>query len=107
MRRPRRSFSAEFKLEAVKLVTDKGYSISQACQELDVGETSFRRWLSQVKAEHQGYVLAGSKPISPDQQRIRELEDRIRVLEEDKMILKKATAILISLESKNTKQSRH
>lgn len=70
MRRARRTFSAEFKVEAVKLVTERGYSIPQACRELDIGETAFRRWLRQVQAEQQGYVPAGSKPISPEQQRI-------------------------------------
>lgn len=106
MRRARRTFSAEFKAEAVKLVTERGYTVPQACRELDIGETAFRRWLNQVQAEQQGYVLAGSKPISPEQQRIRELENRIKELEEDKDILKKATAILMSLENKNTKPSR-
>ena len=75
MRRPRRTFSAEFKAEAVKLITERGYSITQACKELDVGETALRRWVSQVQAECQGYVLPGSKPINPEQQRIRELEN--------------------------------
>ncbi|QIM68131.1 transposase [Basfia succiniciproducens] len=102
----RRTFSAEYKAEAVKLVTERGYSVSQACRELGVGETALRRWISQVQAEQQGYVLAGSKPISPEQQRIRELENRIKELEEDKAILKKATAILMSLENKNTKSLR-
>lgn len=106
MRRPRRTFSAEFKAEAVKLITERGYAITQACKELDIGETALRRWVSQVQAECQGYVLPGSKPISPEQQRIRELENRIKELEEDKDILKKATAILMSLESNDTKRSR-
>lgn len=106
MRRPRRTFSAEFKAEAVKLITERGYSITQVYKELDIGKTALRRWVSQVQAECQGYVLLGSKPISPEQQRIRELENRIKELEEDKEILKKATAILMSLESNDTKRSR-
>lgn len=106
MRRPRRTFSAEFKAEAIKLITERGYSITQACKELDIGETALRRWVSQVQAECLGYVLPGSKPISPEQQRIRELENRIKELEEDKEILKKATAILMPLESNDTKRSR-
>jgi IS222, family IS3 len=48
-----------------------------------------RRWISQVEAENQGHILPGSKPISPEQQRIDELEKRIKELEEDKLILKK------------------
>ena len=106
MKRARRFFSPEFKAEAVKLIKERGYSIAQACRELDIGETALRRWISQVEAENQGYILPGSKPISSEQQRIDELEKRIKELEEDKLILKKATAILMSLERQNTKPSR-
>ncbi|MDG6765356.1 transposase [Glaesserella parasuis] len=52
MRRPRRTFSAEFKAEAVKLITERKYSITQACKELDIGETALRRRVSQVQAEY-------------------------------------------------------
>lgn len=106
MRRARRTFTAEFKTEAVKLVTERGYSIPQACRELEVGETALRRWVAQVEAESKGYVLAGSKPLSLEQQRIWQLEKRIKELEEDKDILKKATAILMSLENSDTKRSQ-
>ena len=106
IKRARRFFSLEFKAEAVRLIQERGYSVSQACRELDIGETALRRWISQVEAENQGYILPGSKPISPEQQRIYELEKRIKELEEDKLILKKATAILMSLERQNTKPSR-
>jgi len=106
MKRARRFFSPEFKAEAVKLIKERGYSVSQACRELDISETALRRWISQVEAENQGYILPGSKPISPEQQSIDELEKRIKELEEDKLILKKATAILMSLERQNTKPSQ-
>ena len=106
MKRARRFFSSEFKAEAVKLIKERGYSVSQACRELDISETALRRWISQVEAENQGYILPGSKPISPEQQSIDELEKRIKELEEDKLILKKATAILMSLERQNTKPSQ-
>ncbi|KGQ23698.1 transposase, partial [Gallibacterium anatis] len=80
----RRTFSPDYKVAAVKLVTEQGYSVTQACSELGIGETALRRWIKQVQAEKQGYVLSGTKPLSPEQQRIRELEQRIKILEEDK-----------------------
>lgn len=40
MAKQRRSFSAEFKLEAACLVFDQGYSISEACRSLNIGETA-------------------------------------------------------------------
>ncbi len=45
MTRLRRSFTAEFKLEAASLVLDQGYSVPEASRSLDVGETVLRRWV--------------------------------------------------------------
>ena len=43
MTRLRRSFTAEFKLEAASLVLDQGYSVPEASRSLDIGETVLRR----------------------------------------------------------------
>ena len=75
MKRARRFFSPEFKAEAVRLIQERGYSVSQACRELDIGETALHRWISQIEAKNQGYILPRSKPISLEQQRIYELEN--------------------------------
>jgi transposase-like protein len=45
MTRLRRSFTAEFKLEAASLVLDQGYSVPEASRSLGVGETVLRRWI--------------------------------------------------------------
>ncbi|MBU3846042.1 MAG: transposase, partial [Candidatus Acinetobacter avistercoris] len=45
----RRIFTPEFKLEAASLVLDQGYSISQACRALDVGQTALKRWVDQLQ----------------------------------------------------------
>jgi transposase len=87
--RKRRSFSTEFKHEAACLVVDQGYSMTEACRSLDVGETGLRRWVDQLKAERGG-ITPVSKALTPDQQRIQELEARINRLEREKIILKKA-----------------
>src|SRR5436305_15007054 len=42
--RQRRSYTREFKVEAVKLVTQKGYSVAEAARSLDIGETLLRSW---------------------------------------------------------------
>jgi transposase len=41
----RRKFSREFKLEAVKLVTERGMSAAQACRDLELAESVLRRWM--------------------------------------------------------------
>ena len=99
-KKQRRSFSPEFKLEAALLVLDQGYSIPEASRSLDVGETALRRWIEQLRLERDG-TTPKSKALTPDQQRIQELEARVKRLEDEKRILKKATALLMSDEFKN------
>ena len=41
----RRVFSREFKVEAVRLVRERGVSVAQACRDLDVHENLLRKWV--------------------------------------------------------------
>lgn len=91
MKRERRSFDAAFKLQVVKMIQDQGLTVTQVCQELKLGETAVRRWLKQVEAEQNGQAGIG-KPLTPDQQRIRQLESENRQLRADNELLKKASA---------------
>ncbi|WP_279496574.1 IS3 family transposase [Aeromonas veronii] len=88
MTRLRRSFTAEFKLEAASLVLDQGYSVPEASRSLDVGETVLRRWVQQLQSERSGTTPI-SKALTPEQQKIQELEARINRLEREKDIPKK------------------
>lgn len=98
----RRVFTQEFKNEAASLVLDAGYSVVQACKALGVGETALRRWVRQLQQERAGHTPK-SKALTLEQQKIHALERRIRELELDKEILKKATALLMSDELKHTR----
>ena len=69
MTRLRRSFTAEFKLEAASLVLDQGYSVPEASRSLDVGETILRRWVQQLQSERTGTTPIG-KALTPEQQKI-------------------------------------
>lgn len=99
-----RKYSPEYKIEAANLVLEQGYSIAQACLELGIGDTVLRHWINQVKTEQEGYVLAGSKPLSPEQQCMRELEKQVKILKEDKEILKKSAAIFMFLDKNAIKR---
>ncbi|SNT76890.1 transposase [Paracoccus seriniphilus] len=44
----RRKFSREFKIEAVKLVTERGVTLAQACRDLDLAESVLRRWMREA-----------------------------------------------------------
>ncbi|MFG9103861.1 IS3-like element IS222 family transposase, partial [Pseudomonas aeruginosa] len=82
------TFSAEFKREAAALVLDQGYSHIDACRSLGVVDSALRRWVKQLEAERQG-VTPKSKALTPEQQKIQELEARINRLEREKAIFKK------------------
>jgi transposase len=91
MTRERRTFDAAFKLQVVKMIQEQGLTVAQVCQELKLGETAVRRWLKQVQAEQSGQPGIG-KPLTPDQQRIRQLELENRQLRSDNELLKKVSA---------------
>ncbi|WP_038085621.1 transposase, partial [Thioalkalivibrio sp. ALM2T] len=91
MARKRRSFSSEYKERVARMVVDDGLEVSVVCRDQDLGETAVRRWVDQLKAERAGQLGEG-RPLTAEQQRIRQLEEENRRLKEDKELLKKASA---------------
>jgi transposase len=91
-KRTRPNFTPEFRLECAQLVVDKGYSVIEASQAMNVGKSSLDKWVRQLKGERNG-LTSKATPLTPDQLKIRELEKRIARIEEEKEILKKATVI--------------
>lgn len=89
-------FTPEFKQEAALLVIEQGYSIAQACSAMNVSDAAMRRWVEQYQQELKGITPAKGKAITAEQREIQELKKRIALLEEEKTILKKATALLMS-----------
>ena len=92
----KRTFPQEFKIESASLVLDKGYSVSEARQAVGVSESAIRRWVKQLKEERGGHTPTGSQALTPEHQRIQELEAKIRRIERENEIIKKATALLMS-----------
>ena len=95
MKKSRRRFSSEFKLEAAQLVIDQGYAVREAAEVMSVGKSTMDKWVRQLRKERGGEDFKGT-PMTPDQLRIRELERQVRRIEMEKEILKKATALLMS-----------
>ena len=88
---PRRIFTEEFKLEAIKLITQQGLTIAEVGRKLDVASKSLRTWMEQQERGKLRASLGASK-FTPDQQRIRELERELAISKMERDILKKATA---------------
>lgn len=102
MAKQRRTFTPEFKREAASLVLDQGYSHIEAARSLGLVESALRRWVSQLQEERNG-ITPASKALTPEQQKIQELEARINRLEREKSILKKATALLMAEEHERSR----
>src|SRR4030081_1833794 len=86
-RRPRRSFSKEFKADVVELVRSSGKTIAAIARETDLGETAVREWVRQADVDagrREGLPTAGrGEPAA--------LRKENRVLREERDILKRAT----------------
>ena len=91
----KRNFNPEFRKEVAELVLDKNYSVREAAEAMNVGKSTVDKWARSLKKERNGIETKGT-PISDDQRRIKELERENKRLKEEKEILKKATALLMS-----------
>jgi transposase len=91
MSQTRRTFDTSFKLQVVRMIKDQSIGVSQLCRDMNLGETAVRRWVAQFDAEQLGEAGIG-KPLTAEQQRIRQLEGENRQLRQDNDLLKKASA---------------
>jgi len=82
----RRRFSDEFKEEAVKLITEQGYKVSEASRNLDINASMLRRWQRELSPESDGSIDADEKV---ELQRLRKENKTLRM---EREILKKAAA---------------
>ena len=96
----RRRFTPEFKLDAANLVVKQQYSVRDAASAMGVGRSTMDRWVKELRAELGG-IATHPTPMRSDQQKINALEVRIKRLEMEKEILKKATALLMSDSTSN------
>lgn len=106
MPKKRPVFTSEFKREAAELVIQKGYSIMKACEARGVSESALRRWVNQLKSELSGHTPEGAKALTAEHHEIQILKAKIRDLEEDNEILKKATALFAAHDKAKSKLSR-
>ena len=90
-KKQRRTFNAQFKLQVVQMIREQGLSVGDICRDMKLGETAVRRWLAQTDEEAAGRPGIG-KPLTAEQQRIRQLEAENKQLRGDVDILKKASA---------------
>ncbi len=87
----RRTFSREYKLEAVRLVRDRGVSIAQAARDLGVHENVLRKWVKDRDADPK-QAFPGQGQMKPEQAELERLRREVAKLKAERDILKKAAA---------------
>ena len=87
----RRKFTREFKLEAVKLIKERGVSYMQAAQDLGVHQSVLRTWVKGFEADPQ-QSFTGHGQMKPEQLEIAQLKREVIKLKAERDILKKAAA---------------
>src|SRR5919198_2793059 len=88
-RRPRRHFDDDFKAQAVRLVLDEGKSVRAVARDLDLTDTALREWVNRARADR---THGRTGLTTAEREELARLRKQVRVLEEEREILKKAAA---------------
>jgi transposase len=94
----RRKFTREFKLEAVKLVTERGVTVAQAARDLGLHGTVLRRWVQDFSAAPE-QAFPGNGRQNAEQAEITRLKREVTRLKAERDILKKAAAYFAKVEA--------
>lgn len=87
----KRTFTREFKVEAVKLVRERGTSVAQASRDLGIHLNVLRKWLKDYDQDPQ-QAFPGQGQMKPEQAEIERLKKEVARLKMERDILKKAAA---------------
>jgi len=87
-------FPKEFKLEAVRLVIERGMSAAQVARDLGISPEYVYRWKKEFK-EDPTFSFPGKGNVSGDQAELRRLQKRVKELEEEREILKKTLGYIV------------
>jgi transposase len=84
--RKRRNYTEDFKRDAVALVTEQGYKVSEAGRSLGIGDNLIRRWMREFEE-----AASGERLSADEREELRRLRKEVRLLRMEKEILKKAS----------------
>ena len=92
-KRKRRTYTDEFKAEAVKLVTEQGYSVAAAARNLGVSANLLWTWKQKIEAADEKSAAGFTEDEQMELARLRKENERLRM---ERDILKKATAFFVN-----------
>ncbi|MEW5949281.1 MAG: transposase [Thermodesulfobacteriota bacterium] len=87
----KKSYSRQFKVDAVKLVTEQGYKVSEAARNLGVNPGVLRRWKDQFEMDSD-QAFPGKGHMTPEKEELHRLRKENTRLRMEREILKKAAA---------------
>src|SRR5688572_29754242 len=89
----RKNFSREFKVEAVRLVTEQGYKATEAAVKLGISSSVISRWKKQLMEEEMPEsAFPGKGYLKPAEAEIKSLKNELEKTKRERDILKKAMA---------------
>jgi transposase len=92
---PRKTYTREFKLQAVRMVTDQGLSVAEAARRLGIRENLIRNWKRAAK-EQGPDAFPGHGNLPPAEDELRRLRAEVARLKAERDLLKKAAAYFAS-----------
>ena len=91
MTREKKSYAPEFKMDAVRLVTEQGYKTSEAARNLGIHPSVLNRWKSQLASDGKS-AFPGKGRLTPEKEELQKLRKEVQRLKMERDILKKAAA---------------
>jgi len=89
----RRTYSEEFRIEAVKQVTKNGYSINDTAERLGIHPDSIRNWIKRLESPQ---AIKKYQILDESQAEIKKLQKELKRVTEERDILKKAAVYFAS-----------
>ena len=87
----RKKYTKEFKLDAVRLVTEQGYTRAEAARNLGINAGMLARWVQESRSD-EGEAFRGNGKLKAEQEELRRLRQENRRLKMEREILKNAAA---------------
>jgi len=91
----RKTYTREFKLQAVRLLTDQGLSVAEVARRLGVGENCLRAWRQAARDQGEA-AFPGHGNLPPAEDELRRLRAEVQRLRAERDLLKKAAAYFAS-----------
>jgi len=100
-KRARKHYSKEFKIDTVKLITEKGMKVSEVSRDLGITKELLYRWKKEYE-QNGANSFPGEGKMSLEEEELRKLRRKLANVKEERNILKKAIAIFSKTQNQSS-----